>query len=99
MLYICAGWVCHSCITDQFIPAVCLLSAVSRDSQQVKKLRALHVMSILREGGRAEMWHKVSHHFVDGGTLYLEGVLTKRNLGDLVFLLSSPSACQITCLL
>ena len=100
MQYIWAGRVCHSCVTgipDRFIPTACILPAVPGEKDKKKKLRALRVMSMLRADGRAELWQQVAHDIVSDGWLDMRDVITKRNLCDLVFVLSSPySAGQIT---
>ena len=97
-----AGRVCRSCVTgrpDKFIPNACFLSAVANEKDQDKMLRALRVMLMLREDGRAELWQKVTHDIVKEGRLNMKGVITRSNLCDLIFFLSSPSSAgQITTL-
>ncbi|KAK2143183.1 hypothetical protein NP493_4627g00004 [Ridgeia piscesae] len=91
------GWVCRSCVTgrpDKFIPDVCFLSAVAGEYDEDRKLRALRVMSMLRKEGRAELCHEVSHHLLNNGVLNMTSVITTRNLCDLIFFLSSPSAAD-----
>ena len=90
---------CCSCVTgrpDKFIHAVCLLSAVAGESGTDTKLRTLRVMSMVREDGRAEMLRQAFHHVVQDGMLDMSGVLTRSNLGDLVFFLSSQLSANIT---
>ncbi|KAK2171095.1 hypothetical protein NP493_1104g04016 [Ridgeia piscesae] len=70
---------------------------VPGEKDKKKKLRALRVMSMLRADGRAELWQQVAHDIMSDGWLDMRDVITKRNLCDLVFVLSSPySAGQIT---
>ena len=92
-----AGWICRSCVTgrpDKFIPDVCFLSAVAGENNNDMKLRALRVMSMLRKEGRAELCHEVSHHLLHNGELDMRSAITTRNLCDLIFFLSSPSAAD-----
>ena len=100
MQYIWAGWVCRSCVTgtsDRCIPTACILPAVPGESYKDKQLRALLVMKMLREDGRAELWQNVTHDIVKDGVLNMSEVITRSNLCDLILFLSSPSSAgQIT---
>ncbi|KAI0237702.1 hypothetical protein LSAT2_011720 [Lamellibrachia satsuma] len=58
--------------------------------------RALHVMSMLRGYGQPELWGHVSQHFVEEGTLDLSRVLSSTNLPDLLYLLRSGAASDVT---
>ena len=83
---------CHFAVVsvgrqDKFIAAACFLTAVAGESEDVKRLRALRLMALVREDSRAELWNQVSHYFVCGGWLNMSEVFTS-NLTDLVFLLS-----------
>ena len=83
---------CRSCVAgrpDKFIPAACLLSAVTWENIENIALRALRVMSMLREDGRVEMWNDVANNFLENGWLHMCGVLTTSNLDDFDFFLSS----------
>ena len=71
----------------------------SEKDKRLRRLRALCVMAMLREDGRAKLWHKVAHNFVEDGLLITNKVISKSNLCDLVFFLSLPSSAgQITIL-
>ena len=102
MMYL-AEWMCRSCVTgtsDRFIPTACILPAVPGESGKNKAQRALRVMKMLREDGRAELGQNVTHDIVKNGVLDMTQVITRSNLCDLVFFLSSPSlAGQITVLM
>ena len=102
MQYIWAGWVCRSCVTgtpDRCIPTACILPAVPGESGKNKKQRALRVMKLLREDGRAELGQNVTHDIVKDGVLDMRDVIRTSNLGDLIFFLSCPSSAgQITTL-
>jgi len=76
------------------------LPAVPGQRYENKKQQALRVMKMLREDGRAGLWQNVTQDIVKGGVLGMNRVITRSNLCDLVFFLSSPSSAgQITRLL
>ncbi|KAI0210197.1 hypothetical protein LSAT2_005070 [Lamellibrachia satsuma] len=61
-----------------------------------RKLRALHVMSMLREYRQPELWSYVSKQFVIEGQLDLSEVLSSKNLQDLLYLLEAGASSGIT---
>ncbi|KAI0218558.1 hypothetical protein LSAT2_029761 [Lamellibrachia satsuma] len=69
---------------------------VKGESVKDRKLRALHVMSMLRGYGQPELWGHVSQHFVKKGKLDLSELLSNTNLPDLVYLLQSGAASDVT---
>ena len=71
-------------------------STVKGESAKDRKLRALHVMSMLRGYGQPELWGHVSQHFVKKGKLDLSELLSNTNLPDLVYLLQSGAASDVT---
>ncbi|KAI0218164.1 hypothetical protein LSAT2_030111 [Lamellibrachia satsuma] len=74
-------------------------TAVKGESDKDRKFRALHVMSLLRGYGQlfvVELWGHVSQHFVEEGQLDLSEVLSSTNLPDLVYLLQSGAASDVT---
>ena len=77
--------------------AACVSSTVKDDEHdEDRKLQALHVMSMLRGYGQPELWRHVSQHFVNEGQLNLSEVLSSTNLPDLVYLLQSGAASEVT---
>ena len=71
-------------------------STVKGERVKDRKLRALHVMSMLRGYGQPELWGHVSQHFVKEGQLNLSEVLSSANLPDLLYLLQSGAASDVT---
>ncbi|KAI0225780.1 hypothetical protein LSAT2_023463 [Lamellibrachia satsuma] len=71
-------------------------SKVEEESNQARKLRALRVMSMLRGYGEPGLWGHVSQQFVKEGQLDLSSVLSRTNLPDLLYLLQSDAASDIT---
>ena len=83
----------------KFIQAACVSSTVKGESDRERKLRVLHVMSMLGGYGQPDLCVLVSQHFIKADRLDLSSVLSSTNLPDLLFLLKADVASDITELL
>ena len=62
------------------------------------KRRVLHVLSLLRHYGQAELWRHVSSDILEDGELDVSRVMSSAQLPDLTFLLTTGTATDVTSL-
>ena len=73
--------------------------AVEGESKDDKKCRTLNVIHLLREHGDPELWREVAGQLGISDELDLSGVLTKDDLVDVKYLMSSGEASNVTTLM
>ena len=78
--------------------AMCFIFTVEGETGNGSKRRALHVVSLLRQYRQPELWRHVSQHIVKNGKLDVSCVITSAQVHDLVYLLASSAASDVTSL-
>ena len=72
--------------------------AVKGESEDDRKRRTLDVIHLLKEHGEPELWRQVAEQLGVCDVLDLSCVLTKDNLVDVEYLMSSGVASNVTTL-